>query len=92
MKVPRGYAVPLTISLQEIYSPMPGDPNVLVALNNPPLEIFQNHVILDGIILVNSSELFRRKIKTLEHYVTGRYLQMVVQRGEFWRETPALQR
>lgn len=71
---------------------MPGDPNVLAAINNPSREKFQNHVILDGIILVNSSELFRRKIKTLEHYMAGRYFQMVVQMSQFWRETLALQR
>ncbi|MCL6634332.1 MAG: 2-oxoacid:acceptor oxidoreductase family protein [Peptococcaceae bacterium] len=45
----------VTISLQEIDSPLPGNPDILMALNGPSLERFQDCVSPGGIILINSS-------------------------------------
>jgi len=45
----------VTISQQEIDSPLLGEPTLLVALNSPSLEKFKDFVSPGGLILVNSS-------------------------------------
>lgn len=50
----------VTVSHQEIDSPLLGEPDVLIALNSPSLERFQEFVSPGGIILVNSSIVDRK--------------------------------
>ncbi|MCL6557745.1 MAG: 2-oxoacid:acceptor oxidoreductase family protein [Firmicutes bacterium] len=45
----------VTISDQEISSPIVTEPSVLVVMNNPSLERFENAVVPGGLIIINSS-------------------------------------
>jgi Pyruvate/2-oxoacid:ferredoxin oxidoreductase gamma subunit len=48
------------ISKDKIGSPVVNDPNVLIAMNTPSLELFENSVQKGGMILVNSSLIAKK--------------------------------
>lgn len=50
------------ISNQRIGSPLTTNPNVLVAMNGPSLDVFEENVQKDGLIIVNTS-MISRKVK-----------------------------
>ena len=50
------------LSNKEIGSPVIDDPNVLIAMNGPSLDAFEDDVVSGGLILVNSS-IVTRKVK-----------------------------
>ena len=50
------------LSNQRIGSPLTTDPNVLIVMNTPSLDAFEDDVVKDGLIIVNSS-IVDRKVK-----------------------------
>ncbi len=59
MRGGRAYAS-VILSNDEIGSPVVDNPNVLIAMNTPSLEAFENDVVPGGLILVNSSIVSRK--------------------------------
>jgi Pyruvate/2-oxoacid:ferredoxin oxidoreductase gamma subunit len=50
------------LSNKRIGSPLTTNPNVLIAMNGPSLDAFEDSVLKDGLIIVNSS-IIERKVK-----------------------------
>jgi 2-oxoisovalerate ferredoxin oxidoreductase beta subunit len=54
--------ISVTLSKEEVGSPLIDHPNVLVAMNGPSLDMFEPHVVPGSLILVNSS-IVERKVE-----------------------------